>query len=112
MDPLLFVIFGATGDLARRKLLPALHSLAKQGHLNGSIFLGAGRSRDVDTAAFRKIVEETVPSVWCNDCLYYCGIGDGTEEDFRGLAAAVSDVENRHHLNGNRIFYMGVPPQS
>jgi glucose-6-phosphate 1-dehydrogenase len=112
MPPLLFVIFGATGDLARRKLLPALHSLATQGYLDGSIFLGAGRSKDVDTTAFRKLVEENVPAIWCNDCLYYCGIGDETDEDFRGLAAAVTELENRHHLTGNRIFYLGVPPQS
>src|SRR5262245_40256674 len=110
--PLLFVIFGATGDLSRRKLLPALHSLAQQGYLEGSIFLGAGRSKDVDTASFRKMVEENVPAIWCNDCLFYCSIGDGTEEDFRALTAAIADIETRHQLTGNRIFYLGVPPQS
>src|SRR6185436_17429598 len=88
------------------------HSLAKQGYLEGSIFLGAGRSKEVNTQAFRTMVEENVPAIWCNDCLYYCGIGEGTEEDFRGLAAAITDLENRHHLGGNRIFYLGVPPQS
>jgi glucose-6-phosphate 1-dehydrogenase len=111
-NPLLFVIFGATGDLSRRKLLPALHSLAKQGYLDGSIYLGVGRSKDVDTAAFRTMVEETVPSIWCNDCLFYCAIGDGTEGDFRELARAVQEIESRHQLNGNRIFYLGVPPES
>src|SRR4030095_1852952 len=93
-NPFFLVICGATGDLARRKLLPALHSLAKQGHLDGSIFLGAGRSKDVDTPACRTMVEENVPAIWCNDCLYYCGIGEGTEEDFRGLATAITDLEN------------------
>jgi glucose-6-phosphate 1-dehydrogenase len=111
-EPLLFVIFGATGDLSRRKLLPALHSLAKQGHLDGSIFLGAGRSKDVDTAAFRTVVQETVPAIWCNDCLFYRGIGDGTEADFRELTRTIQEIESRHQLKGNRIFYLGVPPQS
>src|SRR5262245_9752531 len=110
--PLLFVIFGATGDLSRRKLLPALHSLAKQGYLEGSIFLGAGRSKDVDTPAFRKLVEETVPAIWCNDCLFYCGIGDGSRDEFRELARFVKEIESRYQLKGNRVFYLGVPPQS
>lgn len=110
--PILFVIFGATGDLSRRKLLPALHSLAKQGHLDGSIFLGAGRSRDVDTAAFRSMVQETVPAIWCNDCLFYAGMGEGTEQDFRELARVITEIESRHQLKGNRVFYLGVPPQS
>jgi glucose-6-phosphate 1-dehydrogenase len=112
VEPILFVIFGATGDLSRRKLLPALHSLAQRGRLDGSIFLGAGRSRDLDTPAFRTMVQETVPAIWCNDCLFYSGIGDGTDDDFRELARFVQDLESRHGLKGNRIFYLGVPPQS
>jgi glucose-6-phosphate 1-dehydrogenase len=101
--PILFVIFGATGDLSRRKLLPALHSLAKQGHLDGSIFLGVGRSREMDTAAFRTMVQETVPAIWCNDCLFYSGIGEGTEQDFRELARVITEIESRHQRRSNRV---------
>jgi glucose-6-phosphate 1-dehydrogenase len=111
VEPLLFVIFGATGDLARRKLLPALYNLAKQGYLEGSVVLGAGRSKDIDTESFRGMVRDTVPEIWCNDCLYYCGLGDQKDDDFRRLTREIEDIEKRHHLTGNRVYYLGVPPQ-
>ena len=45
VDPCLFVVFGATGDLARRKLLPAMYRLSNQGTLcNGLKILGVSRS--------------------------------------------------------------------
>jgi glucose-6-phosphate 1-dehydrogenase len=111
IEPLLFVIFGATGDLSRRKLLPALYSLSRQGYLEGSAVLGSGRSTDIDTEGFRALVRETVPAIWCNDCLYYRGIGDETDEDFQQLTREIEDIESRHNLPGNRIYYLGVPPQ-
>jgi glucose-6-phosphate 1-dehydrogenase len=112
VEPSLFVIFGATGDLARRKLLPALHSLAQQGYLEGSVVLGSSRAKDIDEKAFREMLGESVPSAWCGDCLYYSGIGEGTDQDFRRLTLAIESIEGRHHLTGNRVFYLAVPPQS
>jgi glucose-6-phosphate 1-dehydrogenase len=80
--------------------------------LNGSVVLGTARTKGVDVNAFRQMVSEAVPSVWCNECLYYCGLGEGTEQDFRRLALEIETIEGRHHFPGNRIFYLGVPPQS
>jgi glucose-6-phosphate 1-dehydrogenase len=111
VDPLLFVVFGATGDLARRKLLPALYHLAQRGLLRGCIILGSARAKDINTRQFRAMVRETIPSEWCDDCLYYCGIGDGNETDFRRLTLEIEHLEGRHRLTGNRLYYLGVPPQ-
>jgi glucose-6-phosphate 1-dehydrogenase len=112
VEPLLFVIFGATGDLARRKLLPALHRLVQQGYLEESIVLGTARATDIDTNTFRQVMSDVVPSEWRNKCLYYCGIGDGTDDDFRRLTLYIEGLEGRHNLTGNRIFYLGVPPEA
>jgi glucose-6-phosphate 1-dehydrogenase len=95
VEPSLFVIFGATGDLARRKLMPALNRLAQREYLRGSVILGVGRSKDIDTVKFRAMARETVPAEWCNDCLYYCSIGDGAEQDFRRLTF---EIENLLHF--------------
>lgn len=49
VEPLLFVIFGATGDLSRRKLLPALYHLAQQGFFKPSVIPGAARAAGMNT---------------------------------------------------------------
>src|ERR1700752_297577 len=97
VEPLLFVIFGATGDLARRKLLPALHSLAQQGYFKGSFVLGTARGKDIDTESFREMMRDVVPSDWRNKHLYYSGLGDGTEDDFSRLTLHIEGIEGRHH---------------
>ncbi|MBI5902132.1 MAG: hypothetical protein HZB84_01435, partial [Deltaproteobacteria bacterium] len=58
--PCAFVIFGASGDLARRKLIPALYRLGVNGMLSGNFFIiGASRS-ELDDASFRSMMEEAV----------------------------------------------------
>jgi glucose-6-phosphate 1-dehydrogenase len=58
------------------------------------------------------MARETVASAWCDECVYYLGIGEGTDDDLRRLAVEIEDIERRHELSGNRVFYLGVPPQS
>jgi glucose-6-phosphate 1-dehydrogenase len=122
VEPLLFVIFGATGDLSRRSLLPALYRIAQKGLFQRSLILGVARSRDTDTTAFRATVRDVVASIdaaehaaanrWCEECVYYHGVGNATENDFRHLAGEIESIEGRHSLPGNRIFYLALPPDS
>jgi glucose-6-phosphate 1-dehydrogenase len=58
------------------------------------------------------MVREAIPSEWCDTCLYYCSIGNEAESDFESLAREVQRLEERHHLSGNRIIYLGVPPRA
>ncbi len=58
--PALFCLFGATGDLARRKILPALYKLHAEGAAPNVYILGVTRSADIDDAAFRGIATEAV----------------------------------------------------
>ncbi len=114
LDPHLFVVLGATGDLFRRKLLPAIHSLAASGA--EVVVLGAATS-DLGDAGLRDLacsalsvagVDETEAGRWCEERLYYEQIA--TDAEFSGLAARIAQIEDRHGLAGNRIIYLALPP--
>jgi glucose-6-phosphate 1-dehydrogenase len=53
VEPLLFIIFGATGDLSRRKLLPALYHLTQHRFFKPSVVPGTARASGMNTEAFR-----------------------------------------------------------
>src|SRR6266478_4745602 len=93
-EPCLFVVFGATGDLNRRKLLPALYELSRRNFLTNSQILGVSRSTEMNDAAFRARAQDVVKSIkdepdgsgsWCDQCLHYRSIGEGTEADYQRL---------------------------
>jgi glucose-6-phosphate 1-dehydrogenase len=114
-----FVILGATGDLVQRKLLPALYSLMREGHLDGSSrIVGVARSHQ-DDAAFRTwarqaLREAGMPqaelAAWCDDCLSYVAVPEGGEADYRRLREHVEALEAAAGLPGHRVFYLALPP--
>lgn len=121
--PHLFVVLGATGDLMRRKLLPALFHLAAQGLLKEtSLILGATRKTDLGDVGFRAQAGEALAAAgfsaddlagrWCDECLFYQPIGLGEAEDYQALAARIAELEQAHHLPGNRVFYLALPPDA
>lgn len=120
IEPHIFVIFGGTGDLARRKLIPALHHLSSKGVLGKSIILGVARSTDVNEAKYRRMVKESLESAglseetehWCTKCLHYHAIGEGTPDDYQKLKKKIEGLENDMGLPGNRVFDMALPPQA
>jgi glucose-6-phosphate 1-dehydrogenase len=104
----LFVVFGATGDLNKRKLLPALARLVERGILADSHILGVARSTEMDDRAFREMAREIVGEGrrdWCDSCVHYRSMSDI-------LRAEVEALEKKHSLPGNRVFYLALPPQS
>ena len=120
-EPHIFVIFGGTGDLSRRKLLPAISNLSKQGLLpdEGSIVLGVARDSEHDDESFRALVHEALLSKgfsaeevgrWCEGCVRYQTIGRHGAEDFLALASRLDAIEGEHNLPGNRVFYLALPP--
>lgn len=119
----LFVMFGATGDLMRRKLLPALFQLAEDGLLPARYqILGVAREPGMDDARFRRWVRQALadaglahgkaPRRWCEDCLHFDTVGDGSAADYQALAARIALIEATHALSGNRLLYMALPPQA
>ena len=121
IDPHLFVIMGGTGDLSRRKLLPALYRLVAQGHLRDRCrVLGVARRANLDDAAFRVWAREALQqagipadeaaATWCEDCLHYQSLGKGTPDDYRALAERIVEIERDHDMRGNRVFNLALPP--
>ena len=97
LDPCLFVIFGASGDLMHRKLLPALHRLMSDGLLPKRChILGVGRDEKLTGKREARID--------------YQGIGDGSAADYARLCARIAEIERRRGLHGNRILYLALPP--
>jgi glucose-6-phosphate 1-dehydrogenase len=110
--PVLLVIVGATGDLTRRKLLPALGALDARGELpRPFVVLGVARDPHPDDTAFRAIAKDLLPGL-DEGQIHYQAIGDGTAADFARIAADIADLERQHGLPGNRIFYLALPPQA
>ncbi len=121
-DPCAVVIFGATGDLTGRKLLPALYNLAHEGQLPGGFaIVGFGRrakSHDEFRAELRRDVEQHArflpmnPAVWDGlaQGLYYQQ-GDYTNAaDFTALGKLLAQIDRERGTDGNRLFYMATPP--
>ncbi len=123
VDPHLVIVFGATGDLMRRKLLPALYRMANKNDLGGEFkILGVARDNDLDDVRYRDWAHEALtaaglcddgsPDLWCDRCLHYLPLGDGDADFFNVLAATIERLEHTHHLPGNRTFYLALPPQA
>lgn len=122
VDPHVFVLFGATGDLCRRKLLPAVFRLTQRGHLrNRHVVLGVARDDGMDETSFRAFARgalleagfsEEELDVWCDACLFYQPIqGDGGDDDYTALKARLEHLEAKRELPGNRAYYLAVPPK-
>ena len=114
----LFVIFGGTGDLARRKIMPALYELERQERARKTFrVLGVARDRSLDDAAYRDWVKEGLAredssgdvDAWVDGAIFYEGIGKGTE-GFHALSERIRALEDRERLPGNRVFYIALPP--
>ncbi|MDE3154467.1 MAG: glucose-6-phosphate dehydrogenase [Acidobacteriota bacterium] len=122
VEPCLFVVFGGTGDLMSRKLLPALYHLGERGAVHRDcIIVGVGRSADLSDDDFRRQTQEALreagldpgnSQAWCGRCVHYRSIHDGRVEQYRTLKAELEALEREHGLPGNRVFYLALPPQA
>ncbi len=120
-DPATLVIFGATGDLARRKLFPALNRLMGQEAIHERTrILGVARSASVDDQGFRAWARAALAGSadgeqaarWSDTRLFYQTIGRGKAEDFQVLARRIAFLEREESLPGNRVFYLALPPEA
>jgi glucose-6-phosphate 1-dehydrogenase len=122
-DPSTVVIFGATGDLAHRKILPALYNLRRAGLLpTESSILGYARRPFSDEAyreEMRKAVEEhsrlpLEPAIW-DDTARGLGYHQGDFSNagaFRDLAERLERLDEARGTRGNRLFYLATPPSA
>ena len=121
-DTFLMTIFGATGDLANRKLFPALFALSKAGHLpDDFVVLGTGRRPKADEA-FRAEVREAIlehrgadfvnHTAWAKFAphLYYQSADFTVEAGMQTLRHRIEELEKESNLPGNRLFYLATDP--
>jgi glucose-6-phosphate 1-dehydrogenase len=120
-EPFTLVLFGATGDLAGRKLLPALSRLLQSKYLPEEFaIVGIGR-RDKTDQAFRDDVRgdlaEFRKGVSADDAadflahVFYQRTDFTTAEGMRGLAERLRALDQQRNLPGNRLFYLATNPE-
>ncbi|MEW6270399.1 MAG: glucose-6-phosphate dehydrogenase [Thermodesulfobacteriota bacterium] len=120
-QPNTLVIFGAAGDLTRRKLLPAVYNLALDGLLPASFAVVGFTRRDMDDASFRafgreavgKYSRRTLDSGYWSDFELGLFHAKGNLDDPEGYAALrrkLDEVDAARGIPGNRIYYLSVPP--
>src|SRR3954451_25369240 len=111
--PSVLVMFGASGDLARRKLLPGLANLARHKRLPDEFaVVGVGRS-DLDDDAFRQLVSAaaSLPPRLVEQFRFVRGSYDDPAT-YRSLHDLLTDLDATVGTGGNRLFYLATPPQA
>ncbi len=121
IDPHIFVIFGASGDLSRRKLIPAIFDLFDGGHLpDGFALLGISRSKMSDDDFRDRVFENNehldLSSVSSDakeefaQRLFYQSIDTLNAADYATVATRLAEIEQQFKTGGNCIFYLSTPP--
>jgi glucose-6-phosphate 1-dehydrogenase len=121
-EPATIVIFGASGDLTKRKLVPALHTLACEGLLpEGTRILGVARS-DFTDESFRERLYEGVEAYarlkpdacarWGEFAHRHSYLQGGYDnpETYERLAERLAELDAEAGTSGNRLFYLATPP--
>ena len=113
------VIFGASGDLTHRKLIPALYNLYKIGRLSENFsVLGVARS-ELNDETFREKMrdalihnEETTPETLDAFCshLYYQAVNTSDDQDYGKLVPRLDELHDKYQTCGNTLYYMSTPP--
>jgi glucose-6-phosphate 1-dehydrogenase len=119
LEPCTIVIFGASGDLTARKLVPSLYKLFETGNMPDSFsIVGCSRSAMTDEEFQNKMyeaVQERVKlegKIWkvFAQNLFYHIVAYDSEESFQDLANSLKQLDKVKNTYGNRIFYLAVPP--
>jgi glucose-6-phosphate 1-dehydrogenase len=120
--PCVMVIFGATGDLTKRKLLPALCNLAQENLLSKQFAIIGFASNDHTTDSFRKMLSDEVPKYspapidpvlwnWFAERIYYVKGDFGDSDAYKRLEQQIEQAAKEHNTQGNKFFYLAVAPR-
>jgi glucose-6-phosphate 1-dehydrogenase len=121
-DPCLMTIFGASGDLTKRKLIPALYNLARDRLLPEEFaVIGVARSEMTRAEFRRKIFQDVRPYVpgliepeiwgWLERRLYYLSGDFQDTQTYRTLRELLSQVDAEYRTRGNALYYLATPPE-
>ena len=122
LSPFTLTIFGASGDLAKRKLFSAIYNLYRQKLIGEDFgFIGYARTeitREAFVEFFRKSLADYCPEFKqdggafekLRDKITYVQGAYDAPDGFQRLAAAVGEFEKRFKCSGNRVFHLATPP--
>jgi len=121
-SPCVMTIFGATGDLTKRKLIPALCNLAQENLLPTQFAIVGFAVNDFNTESFRKTLAQEIPKFvtspldsklldWMIERIYYVQGDFQDAKAFERLEQQIADADQKHGTQGNRLFYLAVAPR-
>ena len=122
LDPCVVVIFGATGDLTARKLMPALYNLKREGQLPTHFACCGFARREKTHDTFRTEMKEAVdthsrikpidPSLWetFQNQLFYHPSEFDDDEGYKRFAKFLENIDTQLGTRGNRIYYLSTQP--
>jgi glucose-6-phosphate 1-dehydrogenase len=118
-DPCGIIVFGASGDLTKRKLIPSLFALFQQGLLSDNFyFVGCGR-KDISDSDYKKTCQEAIAeninsSKQADDFLDKIYFISGNYDDpsfYTDIKNKLKELDKKYSINEEHIFYLSVPPQ-
>lgn len=113
------VIFGATGDLANRKLFPSIFRLYAEGKICEDVaVVGVGR-REWDHSYFRSQVEDSIMEAFPDSLIpkgfmshfYYSRLNIDEKKDYDRLNGLIKELEASYDTENNRLFYLAMAPE-
>jgi glucose-6-phosphate 1-dehydrogenase len=115
----LIMIFGATGDLAKRKLFPSLYRLFENGRLSEHFAVIGVARRPLSNDEFQHSVKESVLSALGKDekidefvsHFYYHSHDVTDSSSYLTLKSIANELDGQYQLEGNRIFYLAMAPE-
>ena len=121
IEPVIFVIFGASGDLTRRKLIPAVYDLFKHKLLPENFtLLGVSRSKLSDDDFRQKVLlnnelfdvsSEPVETIEAfANRLFYQPIDTNDSDDYAKVKSRMEELDTEFKTQGNSVFYLSTPP--
>lgn len=119
--PAVIVIFGAAGDLTKRKLIPALFNLASQGQLSSQLAMVGIDRVELDSGAYRQNLSLDIKSyvgegfnqeLWDASVskLHYMSGDFRNAESYQQLKELLLQVDKKQGTPGNYLFYLATPP--
>src|ERR1700736_6040709 len=122
-EPVTVILFGASGDLAKRKVISAMYDLASHNSLGPRYTIVGFARTPMSDENFRSALGEAAKSIsevgpidpkqWDEFAanLYYCQGDYDNPDSYSQLVKRLSELEQAHDLGGNRLFYLSTPPE-
>jgi glucose-6-phosphate 1-dehydrogenase len=120
-DPCVMVIFGASGDLTKRKLIPALYNLAKDNLLAKEFALVGVARNEMNTEQFRDMINKEIGDFattkldpqqweWLSQRIHYVSGDFDDPAIYQTLCTLLSSLDKQHGTRGNYFYYLATSP--